>query len=34
MYWSLADARLAVNAMTKRKIRTPQKLLDSIVVGF
>jgi hypothetical protein len=46
MYWSLADARLAVNAMAKRKIRTPQKilekrcrflifhLLDSIVVGF
>jgi hypothetical protein len=28
MYWSLADARLAVNAMTKRKIRTPQKILD------
>jgi hypothetical protein len=28
MYWSLADARLAVNAMIKRKIRTPQKILE------
>jgi hypothetical protein len=28
MNWDLADARLAVNAMTKRKTRNPQKILE------